>query len=284
MWPRTTRTRATLLAVALALGASVAAAHARPQRIVSTNVCADQLVLLLADPADIASVSSLAVDAEVSNLAEKARGHKLNHARAEEIIRLAPDLVVGDVQTGRHANALARSIGVPVHLVDWPTSLSDVDRIIRKLGAVIGQDDRAGEVVAAMHARMGPRRASTVTALVYEPNGLTTGTGTLSDDVLSHAGLRNIAGMLTGNAYGAVPLEAVVAHPPRLLVMDESYSASSSRAQALLRHPAFARLANTTTIHRMPSRLWLCPGPWVADAVVALAARRDELGRSLATE
>jgi iron complex transport system substrate-binding protein len=284
MGPRTTRTRATIIALAFALGWDVAAADARPQRIVSTNVCADQLVLLLADPDDIASVSSLAVDAEVSNLADQARGHTLNHARAEEIIRLAPDLVVGDVQTGRHANALARSIGVPVHLVDWPTSLGDVERIIRELGAVIGQDARAAKVVAAMKARMGPRRTQKVTALVYEANGLTTGKGTLSDDVLSHAGFRNIAGRLTGNAYGALPLEAVVANPPRLLVMDESYAASSSRAQALLRHPALASLARTTAVHRMPSRLWLCPGPWVADAVAGLAARRDELGRSLATE
>jgi iron complex transport system substrate-binding protein len=121
-----------------------------------------------------------------------------------------------------------------------------------------------------------------VTALVYEPNGLTTGKGTLSDDVLAHAGLRNIAGSLSSGAYAPVPLERVIATPPRLLVMDESYSASSSRAQALLRHPAFAALKEKTVIYRMKSRLLLCPGPWVADAVVALADRRDALAASLA--
>ena len=114
-----------------------ATASARPQRIVSTNVCADQLVMLLADPQHIVAVSSLASDPEVSNLAPEARRHKINHARAEEIIRLAPDLVVGDIQTGRHASDLARSIGVPVHLVGWPSSIGEVERIIRDLGNVL---------------------------------------------------------------------------------------------------------------------------------------------------
>ena len=262
--------------------ASAGVASARPQRIVSTNVCADQLVMLLADPADIVSVSSLASDPEVSNLASEGRRHKVNHARAEEVIRLAPDLVVGDVQTGRHANSLARTIGVPVHLVGWPTSLQDVQRIITDLGDVLGQPARASRLVAGMRQRIGVRPPPTVTALLYEPNGLTTGAGTLADDVLAHAGLKNMAGDFTAGAYGAVPLELVIANPPQLLIMDQSYTASSSRAQALLRHPAFAALKGRTLVHPMKSRLLLCPGPWVAEAVLDLARQRKALSTSLA--
>lgn len=282
MRPNTIIKRLAAAALAFIMTLDAAGAGERPRRIVSTNVCADQLVMLLADPADIASVSSLAADPEVSNLATRAARHTVNHARAEEIIRLAPDLVVGDVQTGRHANSLARSIGVPVHLVGWPSSIADVERIIEDLGSVVGHPERARGIIADMRRRMGPRPDATVTALVYEPNGLTTGKGTLSDDVLAQAGLLNIAGTMTSGAYAAVPLERVVANPPRLLVMDESYAGSSSRAQALLRHPAFAALEGKTSIYRMKSRLLLCPGPWVADAVVALRARRDALAASLA--
>ena len=274
------RLAAASLAFIMTLGA--AGADERPKRIVSTNVCADQLVMLLADPADILSVSSLASDPEVSNLSREAARYPVNHARAEEIVRLSPDLVVGDVQTGRHANALARSIGVPVHLVGWPSSIADVERIITALGNVVGQPARAAGIIDGMRRRMGPARPASVTALVYEPNGLTTGKGTLSDDVLAHAGLRNIAGSLSSDAYAPVPLERVIANPPSLLVMDESYTASSSRAQALLRHPAFVSLKDRTAIYRMKSRLLLCPGPWVAEAVVALADRRDALAPSLA--
>lgn len=268
------------LCVLLALMASAAAAVpaiARPKRIVSTNVCADQLALLLASPGNIVSVSSLATDREISNLADKAAGYRANHARAEEIIRLEPDLIIGDVQTGRHANRLASSIGVPVHLVAWPSSLADVEKIILDLGNVIGEPGRAAGVVASMRQRMGPPRTPTVSAMVYEPNGLTTGPGSLSHDVMLRAGLKNVASDLGGGTYGAVPLERVIMSPPRLLILDDSYAMTSSRAQSLLRHPAFVNLGARTTIYRIPSKLWLCPGPWVADAVALLAQERAKL-------
>jgi len=262
--------------------ATTGSAQARPQRIVSTNVCADQLVLLLANPAHVASISSLATDSQISNLADKARGYRVNHARAEEIIQLQPDLIVGDVQTGRHANRLAASIGVPVHLVAWPSSIADVEKIILDLGAALDEQDQARRIVASMQQGMGPARPQSVSAMVYEPNGLTTGPGSLSHDVLLRAGLSNSAASMGGGSYGAVPLERVIMSPPQLLILDDSYAGTSSRAQSLLRHPAFLSLGKRTSIYRIPSKLWLCPGPWVADAVSLLAAERAKVLASLA--
>jgi len=109
-----------VMALVLAALLAVAAgdAQARPLRASCRRMsAADQLAPPLANPAHIVSVSSLGTDSQISNLADKARGYCVNHARAEEIIQLQPDLIVGDVQTGRHANRLAASIGVPVHLV-----------------------------------------------------------------------------------------------------------------------------------------------------------------------
>jgi iron complex transport system substrate-binding protein len=270
-----------LVAAAL-LAVSAGNAQARPQRIVSTNVCADQLVLVLANPAHIASVSSLATDSQISNLAEQARTYRVNHARAEEIIQLQPDLIVGDVQTGRHANRLAASIGVPVHLVAWPSSIADVEKIILDLGVALEEQDQARRIVTSMQQGMGPARPQAVSAMVYEPNGLTTGPGSLNHDVLLRAGLSNSGSTMGGGSYGAVPLERVIMSPPQLLILDDSYAGTSSRAQSLLRHPAFLSLGKRTTIYRIPSKLWLCPGPWVADAVSLLAAERAKVLASLA--
>ena len=266
----------------MAMFATTGSAQARPQRIVSTNVCADQLVLLLANPAHVVSVSSLATDSQISNLADKARGYRVNHARAEEIIQLQPDLIIGDVQTGRHANRLAASIGVPVHLVAWPSSIADVEKIILDLGEVLEEQAQARRIVASMQQGMGPARPQSVSAMVYEPNGLTTGPGSLSHDVLQRAGLSNSAASMGGGSYGAVPLERVIMSPPQLLILDDSYAGTSSRAQSLLRHPAFLSLGKRTSIYRIPSKLWLCPGPWVADAVSLLAAERAKVLASLA--
>src|SRR5690349_18984648 len=56
----------------LFLLAGLPLAQAKPQRIVSTNVCADQLALLLA-PDRVVSVSFNAVDDAISNFAAEAK-------------------------------------------------------------------------------------------------------------------------------------------------------------------------------------------------------------------
>lgn len=252
----------------------------KPQRIVSTNVCADQLALALVDRARIVSVSRMAIEPEISNFAEAARKIHINNARAEEIVELKPDLILGDIYTGKGANRLATTIGVPVHIVGFASSLADVSAIIRDTAQTLGEPERGEQLIAELNARIAKTQSPTpkpITALVYEPNGFTAGNGTLTNDILTAAGLTNLAPKLMHGSYGTVPLEAVVAAAPQLLILDDSYSATSSRAQSILRHPAFQSLKGKTTLYKIPSRLWLCPGPWIAEAVERLANERARL-------
>lgn len=267
-----------VLAVALA-GAAFADA---PRRIVSTNVCADQLALVLAGRERVISVSRLAVEPQISNYADLARGIPVNNARAEEIIELRPDLVLGDVYTGAHANRIAATLGVRVHVIGAGMSLEDVRGIIRGVADAVGESARGAAMIGEMDARIARARAlpgAAITALVYEPNGVTSGNGTLTHDVLLTAGLLNLAPTLMPGSYGSVPLESVIAAAPRLLVLDDAYVGSSSRAQSILRHPAFHSLEGRSVLYSMPSRLWLCPGPWVGEAVERLALERARIAR-----
>ena len=79
-----------LALLALLLAAPAAAA---PQRIVSMNLCTDQMALLLAGPARIVSISFLGPDPAESPLAGLARGIPVNHGLAEEVIAVKPDVV-----------------------------------------------------------------------------------------------------------------------------------------------------------------------------------------------
>ena len=83
---------ATLL-VALAAMDQHAEAGA-PHRIVSFNVCADQLVLALADPGQIVGLSPYATDTGISVVAEQARAFRRVPLQAESVIPLDPDLVL----------------------------------------------------------------------------------------------------------------------------------------------------------------------------------------------
>ena len=65
--------RLLILAVAV-LALAVPGASGKPTRIVSTNVCADQLALAIADRDRVISVSRMAIEPQISNFAEAARG------------------------------------------------------------------------------------------------------------------------------------------------------------------------------------------------------------------
>src|SRR5690606_1418517 len=90
------------LAAGLALFArNPADAVENPQRVVSINVCTDQLALLLADEGQLESVSYLSQDPELSVMAAKARKMPVNYAQAEEVFLMKPDLVLAGTFSSR---------------------------------------------------------------------------------------------------------------------------------------------------------------------------------------
>ena len=124
----------------------------KPRRIVSLNMCVDELVLRLADPQSIASVTWLSRDPTNSNVAALAARIPINHGLAEEIIPLKPDLVIAGVYTARTAVAMLKRVGIPVAEIDVPESLDDVRRQIREVAALVGERDK-GEAIIARHGR-----------------------------------------------------------------------------------------------------------------------------------
>src|SRR5215813_14877630 len=91
-----------IMVALLATGLAPAANNvSKPQRIVSMNLCTDELVLRLADRGNISSVTWQARDRDNSNVADLARDVPINHGLAEEILPLNPDLVLAGIYTAR---------------------------------------------------------------------------------------------------------------------------------------------------------------------------------------
>lgn len=249
------------------------ASQNRPMRIVSTNVCTDQLLLLLVDRNRIAALSNLSEDPKLSTMPERARGIPKNGARAEEIVPLKPDLVLANAWTGAKANRFLAGLGIDVLVVPEAKSFSEIETVVTHLGDRLGERPRADQIIGGMRARLtiATRQPHGGTALIYEPNGYSPSTGTLSDAVLSAAGWRNIAPSLGVGTYGVVPLERVVMTRPDLLIFDDYSPSIASRAQGLLHHPALKLVAQKAQTEWVPSPLWICAGPWTVDAVERLA-------------
>src|SRR5262249_43349455 len=81
-------------AALLWLIASAGARAAAPPSVASINLCADQLVLTVAAPEQVLTVSWLSADPEESLLATQAARYPLNYGSAEELLRFKPDVVI----------------------------------------------------------------------------------------------------------------------------------------------------------------------------------------------
>ncbi|MFC3266656.1 ABC transporter substrate-binding protein, partial [Camelimonas abortus] len=242
-----------------------------PRRIVSINMCADELALRLARPGALVSVTPLSRDYMGSNVAELARRVPANRGAAEEIAALEPDLVIAGRYTTRLVKALLRRLGFTVAEFDVPGSIREARDQIREAGALF-HNHAAAEAIAARFDRLlaapapsGPRP----TAIVLRPAGFTSSEGSLLDDMLTRAGMTNLAGgPLAG--YEQLPLEFVLAAQPDILVIAGDPDQPPSMASEILSHPALRRLAERAGVVTLPSRLWTCPGPGVLDAMALL--------------
>jgi iron complex transport system substrate-binding protein len=266
-----------IAATAVLVGASNAPAEnaaAMPRRIVSLNLCADELVLRLADRETVASVTWLSRDPNNSNVSELAAQVPVNHGLAEEIIPLNPDLVIAGIYTTRTAVALLKRTHFPLIELDVPRNLDDVRAQIRQVAEAIGERERGEGAIADMDRRLAsivrPPPEKRLRALVLNPNGFTTGAGSLVDNIITAAGLTNLAaGMDLGN-YARVPLETVAMSDPDVLILNARRDGPPSLATELLQHPILSSLPHTRTVV-LPSRLWTCGGPAAVDAIEQLS-------------
>jgi iron complex transport system substrate-binding protein len=247
---------------------------ARPQRIVSINMCTDELLLRLADPDRIASVTWLSQDPRSANMAEAASRYPANHGLAEEVAAYRPDLVLAGVYTSRTTRQLLKSLGFRVVEYDVPKTLDEVRRQIRAVAATVGEPERGEALVTDMDGRLatlGPRaRMPPLNAIVLRPNGFTVGKGSLVNEILERAGLVNLATRLGIDSYLQIPLEAVALQKADVLILNGESSGPPSLATEALHHPIVAALERKLRLVSMPSKLWTCAGPSLVDAVQRL--------------
>lgn len=272
---------ACLIAVALSGAmASGSAAMERPARIVSLNMCTDELVLRLADPARIASVTWLSQDPRNANMAEVARGIPANHGLAEEVLGFKPDLVVAGAYTTRATVSLLGRVGVGVREFGVPRNLAEMKAQIAEMADLLGEPARGQALLAGIERRLEALAARRVDrplrAIVLRPSGFTVGRGSLVDEILTRADLVNIAAELGVESYGQIALETVALGGAEILILNETPDGPPSLAHEILHHPVIERLGDRLKLVALPSRLWTCAGPSVLDAIELLVRAVEE--------
>ncbi len=136
------------------LSPTLARAAGPAQRIVSLNLCTDELLLRLADPAKVASVTWLSRDPSGSNVADLAERVPINHGLAEQVIAADPDLVLAGTFTTRIAVGMLKRTAIPVVELGVPRSFDDVRKQIREVAALVQAEERGRQLIDEIDRRI----------------------------------------------------------------------------------------------------------------------------------
>ena len=270
------------VAAGLLTGACPTFAAEPPSRIVSLNVCVDQVLVDLVPRERIAAVTHLATDPLSSPYPERAAGLAVTHGSAEDVLAREPDLVIAGAYTTPATVDLLRRLGRNLLVVPLPNSIAGIRDVIMDIATAAGVADRGHAMIATLDRRLAavagaPPDDRAPTALVYQANSYVSGTGDLVDEALHRAGWRNGAAQLLATRSGQLSLEALVTAPPDLLILASAPDAYRTAVADNLRHPALLRLREKTPSLILPWPLWLCGTQHIAEAVERLAAARRDI-------
>src|ERR1044072_3875152 len=134
---RPMRAFASLSAISLALAAPAAAAA--PRRVASLNLCTDELVLALAAPEQIVSVTHLAQQQAETPLWRQARRYPRNDGSLLSVAGLRPDLVVTMGGGARDRLRIAGRLGIPALDLPFAQSLGDLAESIARVALALGR-------------------------------------------------------------------------------------------------------------------------------------------------
>jgi len=254
-------------------------AGAKPARIVSLDLCTDQLLIELVERERIAAVTHLAADPEVSAIWEKGKGLPVTRGAAEDVLRHKPDLILAGPFGVAPTVALLRRLDMNVVMVPLASDLDGVRTAVRIAAAAVGEDARGEAMIDAFDRRLAEiaaalPRTPAPSAVVYQVGGTVSVAGNLADTVLSAAGFHNKAAEYRLTRGGQVPLELLAASPPDLLVLAGAADEYRTVAADNLRHPALGLLRRQRASIEVPWRLWQCGTPHIADAIARLAEAR----------
>jgi iron complex transport system substrate-binding protein len=235
------------------------------------NVCADQLLIPLADPEQILGLSRYSRDAWQSFAADDARRYPILSGGAEDVLVLGPDIVVAGLFDKRSTRELLKAKGLRLVEFSVPRNLDEVKAQIRQMGDLVGHPERADAQIARLDDAVARARQAVVRkayrVLLLARRGWVTGTDSLLSSLLAETGLVNAAGDLGIGFGGFAPLETIVNLKPDLIVVSDASDRAEDDGRAFLLHPALERFYPPSRRIVIPDRLTVCGGVMLADAL-----------------
>lgn len=279
--------RYTILAATISLFSSVSLATVLPSAA-SLNLCADSLLLELADPTQIVSVSWLARDKTLSNYATLAENYPTNHGRVEELIAHSPDFVFTGSNTSTIDNILLTRLGFEVIRILPDRGLDDYKINLRRVGDLLNRTAQAEKLIDALHKKIGqdlnnqapaPHRVQETTAIIFQANGYSPGKNSLPGNLLELSGYMSVETQ-HGEEGKFLTLEELISLQPNVVILASLNIRNPSLADLYLTHPALISMQSRQTRNWHPKVISIqerhlnCGSQFIAESIATMRHAR----------
>ena len=235
-------------------------------RAASLDLCADEYLLLLARPNEIAGVSRLSHDRADSPLWRSARRHPALGKGIEGVIAQRPTLLILMGGSGGSTPEIAQRLGIRSLMLRYPQTVADVDATMVRVAAALG-DVRRADGWRRRLARLKSRVPNQRDAIFLGGDGMSMAAGSLEAQWMALAGLRQRP--LPG---GRATLETLATRPPRVLLRSTYRRDQPSLGQRWLDHPLARN--SPARIVATDGRPWTCSGPLMVGEIERLRVLR----------
>jgi iron complex transport system substrate-binding protein len=250
--------------------ASLSLASAAALKVASLNLCTDELLLALAAPKQVVSVTHLAQQPQETPYWRQARRYPKNDGSLLSVVGLKPDLVLTMGGGARDRARIAQRLGIRVLDLPYPQNLSDIERSVGTVADALGRPSAGRRWLARLDTLRRTRPKAAPDTIWLGGGGRSVAATGLAAEWMELAGMRQRP--LTGDR---VPLEQLLTRPPAILLRSDYRAGQYSGEQRWLMHPLAKGMKRSRTIVT-DGRAWTCMGAAMIDEVVRL---RKELGR-----
>ena len=233
-------------------------------RIASLNLCTDELLLALAAPEQIVSVTHLAQQPQETMLWRAARRHPRNDGSLLSVVPLKPDLILTMGGGARDRARIAKRLGIRTLDLPYPQRLVDIERSIATVAAALGRPQAGRQWLSRIDQLKQTRARTTFDTIWLGGGGRSVAATGLAADWMALAGFRQRP--LNGDR---VTLEQLLIRPPAVLLRSDYRSRQYSGAQRWLTHPLAKRTDRSRSVGT-DGRAWTCMGPPMVDEIIRL--------------
>ncbi len=282
------RTWCATVLVLVACGRADSAAPTGPRaRVISQVVLADEVLWELGDEVHprVVAVSTMADDPRYSSVAGQWPDRVARVAGgSEDLVALAPDLVVVADFTATETRVLLERLGMPVLQLSGFDGFADYRRHVRAIAHALDVAAQGEALVSTFDERLermrsGAKPDADAPAIVSWQEGTVAGSGTIFADQAEAAGFRLLPAQHGIVGHQSLALETLIAWDPAYVVVactgaDADGCAQAERDFAAMPGIAATRAAREGGVIAVPTDMLYSTGVGMLDVVDRLAARK----------